>query len=362
MIYINIKNLKLNEKIKNYKVLCELLEIKPATSNSKKAQLKELERYCKYHKEKTAFVIDEIYKNPLPEEVNLKNNKYSIHIEKLIIHMLSCCPINKETKTINMSRNGLYLMLHLINQNYTVGRNNINSFSRYLDIPTATVYDFYNNTSIKMNSTVERTLNKLQKQCLIKWEFRTAVKSRKTDSIRLATEKEINIVLESERATLKELKCDNKQEIFLKGKWNKFNSSVLEKIKDIDIQYYFKTYYIYTTKDFREMLLDEYEVMESQGELSSQLYYSAVETAKKHHDKISKRIMGIPKYENEKVAILEEYPDHIKRIAELTTSEVVNELFLEEVGNEYYTFEDYIFNRDDDGEKNEEIEETFKDY
>lgn len=357
---MKIENLKVNEKIKNYKVLCEVLEVEPKTSNSKKAQLKELERYCKYHKEKTSFIIDEIYSEPLPEVENLKNNKYSMHIEKLIIHMLSMCPINKDTKTINMSRNGLYLMLHLINQNYTVGRNNINSFSRYLDIPTATVFDFYNNTSIKMNSTVERTLNKLQRQCLIKWEFRTAVKTKKTETIRLATEKEINIILEAERSTLKEFKCNDKQEIFLKGKWNKFNTAVLEKIKGNNIQYYFKTYYIYTTKDFREMLLDEYEVMESQGELSSQLYYSAIETAEKHHKKMSDKFLGMPKYENEKVAILSEYPDHIRKLAQLTTSEVFDEIFLEGTSNEFYTLDEYILNKNSNGEIDEEIEELFK--
>ena len=343
---MNIKNLIPKEKIKNYKELCNLLEIKPTTGNAKKAQLKQLERYCKYRKEKTSFIIDEIYKYPLPEIENLKNNKYSVHIEKLIIHMLSLCPINKDTKTINMSRNGLYLMLHMINNNYTIGRNNINSFSRYLNVPTATVYDFYNNTSNKMNSTVERTLNKLQRQCLIKWEYRTAIKSSETDTIRLATDNEINIIIEAERLTLKELKCEDKQEVFLKGKWNDFNSEVIKKVKDHNILYYFKTFYIYTTKDFREMLLNEYEVMECQGELSSQLYYSAIETADKHHKKLKDKYVDyLPPYESEKVGILEEYPSHIKKIADITISEFCEELLLNLDDRDVYTFNEYMVDK-----------------
>ena len=36
--------------IKNYKVLCEeYIDVKPSAGNTKKAQLKELERYCEYH-------------------------------------------------------------------------------------------------------------------------------------------------------------------------------------------------------------------------------------------------------------------------------------------------------------------------
>ena len=61
--------------IKNYKELCCLLEIEPTTSNSKKAQMKELGRFCSSHKEGQKIVIDKIYKTPLPKEDNVRNTK-----------------------------------------------------------------------------------------------------------------------------------------------------------------------------------------------------------------------------------------------------------------------------------------------
>lgn len=55
------QNLTEGQVIKNYKELCSMLDVKAEAGNSKKAQLKELERFVNYHKEGNKFVIDEIY-------------------------------------------------------------------------------------------------------------------------------------------------------------------------------------------------------------------------------------------------------------------------------------------------------------
>ncbi|MGL4453740.1 MAG: hypothetical protein ACRCTZ_21485 [Sarcina sp.] len=58
---MNINNLKAGFIVKNYRELCLILEIKETTGNSKKAQLKELNRYCKYQQEGRKFIIEEIF-------------------------------------------------------------------------------------------------------------------------------------------------------------------------------------------------------------------------------------------------------------------------------------------------------------
>ena len=65
---MKIENLSEGLIIKNYKELCSILEIKVEAGNSKKAQLKELERFVGYHKEGQKFIIDEIYDEPLKKE------------------------------------------------------------------------------------------------------------------------------------------------------------------------------------------------------------------------------------------------------------------------------------------------------
>ena len=63
--------------VKNYKELCSLVEEEIKDGNSKKAQMKEFERYFKYHKEGHKFVIDEVFDTPLPIEDSRKGKQHS---------------------------------------------------------------------------------------------------------------------------------------------------------------------------------------------------------------------------------------------------------------------------------------------
>ena len=76
---MKIENLYEGMVIKNYKELCKLLEIKVAPGgNSKRAQFKELDTYCSYHKEGQTIIIDEIYserKKKLDYRVLNKENR-----------------------------------------------------------------------------------------------------------------------------------------------------------------------------------------------------------------------------------------------------------------------------------------------
>jgi len=344
---MNINNLGNGQILKNYKELCEMLDIKVSAGNTKKAQLKELERFCIYHKEKTKFIIDTIYSEPLPKEDNKRNSIYSDYVEKLIIHMLSNCPIEKDEKTINMSRNGLYYKLHMINKNYNTGRNNINSFSRYLEIPITTFYDFYNNTSGKLKGIVERTLNKLQSKCLIKWEYRIGIKLR-TGSHRLATDNEIDTILETERKILKQLNEESKKDIFLKGKWNDYNNKVCEELQELTpIDYYYKVFHVNTTKDFRKMMLETEDLESIQNELNATIYLSTIQTAETHYNNMQEKwrihslkkgtYFGKPKYENEQTALRSQYIDDTKRIADTCIDFDTYDLRLDNVTGGKYT-------------------------
>lgn len=74
---------------KNYKELCEFMRWKVTTGESKKAQMKELDTICKWHKEGNKIVVDEVFaevKNK--EDGRSKNNIYIDSAEALIIHNL----------------------------------------------------------------------------------------------------------------------------------------------------------------------------------------------------------------------------------------------------------------------------------
>lgn len=62
------ENLKEDMVIKNYRRLCELLEIEVTGGDSKKSQLKELDMYCSYEKQGNKYIIKEIYTESLPKQ------------------------------------------------------------------------------------------------------------------------------------------------------------------------------------------------------------------------------------------------------------------------------------------------------
>lgn len=76
---MKFENLHEGQVFKNYKELCSVLEIEPTDGSSKRAQFKDLDTYCLYHKEGHKIIIDEIYndrKKKLDYRVLNKETKY----------------------------------------------------------------------------------------------------------------------------------------------------------------------------------------------------------------------------------------------------------------------------------------------
>lgn len=116
---MNIKNLTENMIIKNYKELCNILEVKAATNgNYKRKQLEELLLYCNYEKQGNKFIIKEIYKNPsitLDDILKTKNSKYINILGNIIVEYL----YNNPRKFEGVLLNTLFTLLGITNTNYT---------------------------------------------------------------------------------------------------------------------------------------------------------------------------------------------------------------------------------------------------
>jgi hypothetical protein len=287
-----------------------------------------------------------------------------------LIHEISKRPLNKDGRTITVARNTLYFQLHMINQNYNYCRNHINKFSRYLEIPITTFYDFYNNTSGKLKDNVERALNKLENRCLIKWEYRYAIKLR-NGANRLATNEEVNDLLEAERKALKTLYEETKHDVFKNGKWNKFQEEVSNNLADTNIEYGFKVFYINTTKDFREMLLEESDLEEYQNEVNATMYLSTIETATRKHNNMQEewgiqglkkgKYFGKPKYDSGKVQLRPQYIDDTKAIAGQVIDYDTYKIDLTDISSEKYTLMEALIDESDDdcGNKMVFLEDEF---
>lgn len=113
--------------VKNYKLMCELTNEEVKTSNSKKAQIKEWERYVKFHNEGHKFIVDEIYTKPLEKEdgratsnimKNINQGNYSKEMFPLVKEFVRGTELEYHSKT------RLFGALGLKNNNYDIAYGN----------------------------------------------------------------------------------------------------------------------------------------------------------------------------------------------------------------------------------------------
>lgn len=285
---MNVNNLSVGQIIKSYRQLCEILGIKSTGGDSKKAQMKELARFVDYHKEGNKIIIDDIYNEPL-ERIETRGGSKSIYeddIQALILHECSISEM-EEYNSIKLSCVGLANKLSIINNNYVLGRNHINKFSDYLNVPVEIIYDFYDSTQRKNKSIIENSLNKLKDKALIKWYKILRIRTSE-GNYKDATDREINIIAEIEQEALEFLCEESKQAVFLKRKWNDFNKKVSELLYEYEtsIDYYFEAYKISVTEKFKTMMLDAELYAEITSRLNSNIINSEFKSCVKRHQKV----------------------------------------------------------------------------
>jgi len=302
MDIINLKEyFKTSNTIANYKALCAILKIKVMAGDSKKAQIKELERYFRYHKEGNKFIIDEIYSEILPKIDHRKdgNNvtEYTKYIENLILDLLVQGGNNKQGfGRVFLSKNQLFKEFNMINDNYVYCKRRILKLSKFMNINKETVEEWYDLNDDMLERNLQQALNSLENQSLISWHKELTVaeaipmaqvtkdgteivkrkyidqydeeqidyKYRADDEIQLnyreGTDKEKAFIKKIEKDIMNELGCDSKQMIIKLGMWETFKSKVDDIVlKELNIAFYYKSYKIlFNEKHISEAIDDIY--------------------------------------------------------------------------------------------------------
>lgn len=304
---MNIENLLKLESgavINNYKAMCVLLDEKIKTGNSKKAQLREWERFISYHKEGNKFIIDEVYEEP-KEKLDLRGRDglMSNDIQPLILDLLA----HSNENTVCLSCTKLLENLKIVNQNYAIGRNNIKTFSQKIGVDEAIVFDFYQYEHNKLKLNLESALRTLQNRGLVFWNKVMMVHEKYQDDnnennylIRRATSDEIEFILEIQKDTLNELKIFTLSEIYAsQNRINKFNKLMFEKLMDSGthiVKAYIVYEVIYTKKHIISALEEEtkklieeelnFKILQSTYKSIKEKHENAKEKEKRHLEKI----------------------------------------------------------------------------
>jgi hypothetical protein len=315
---MNINKLKEGMELKSYRELCEVLGIKVKGGNSKKSQMKEIERFIKLSKgEGYGLIVDEIYEVPKPKEINKRNDIYGEMLQLAIMDYL----INSKRSKTTATRNYLLGQVEMINQNFRVCNSNRKKFAEYTGIRIEIVNDFFNIAGGNFRRILERSLDELEDKAIIKYRVVTIVKDLKGKD-RLATDEEIEIIIESEKIVLNEMDYDKKSDVRISGKWNTFKKKVKEILdnKKSGILYYYDSYEISVNKRFirderekvAQYIIDESERIANRNKLTDTLADNLVGNAATRQEKARKNV-DMNKY-NKKARITFSYVSDIQKM------------------------------------------------
>ena len=279
---MNIKKLRKGQVVKNYKVLCSLLEEPELKADSKKAQLKKFSLYFRYNRDGQKYCIEEIYEKPKEPPKKNTNIEYVKIIELLILDELAQSKNNGE---IFLSKNQTLKELKMINQNYAHYKTRTDKLNEVTNIPNKTIDDFYASANSTLKRNLEKALDSLRKKSLIIWstgikihiinpmkdynsdtgildnvtketviddngEKHIQFKFKPGESEREATNEEKKYILRIERKVMLQLDCNDKKQLVDTGKWDIFKDKVNEiLLKEKNISYYYDCYKILFNKD-----------------------------------------------------------------------------------------------------------------
>lgn len=279
---MKISNLHKGQIFKNYKELCQTLEIEPKKSGSNpyKAQFKELERYCFYHKEGQKIIIDIVF-NEVKEKVdNRANNKggnnikYADDMEYLMLRLLNKFNTTDDIEPLGFSKNLLYANCGLINDNYKLAKGKTLHLSQLLNMPTQTINECFDYTTNKVWNTLRTTLNSLQRRALIKWGNGYNIvytNQLGTEVLEVADAEMLTTIMSFERRILLEMNFYNKRLVFINGRWKEFKEKVTELIReqfdcdDFKISYYYDNIVIYRNSKDIEKAYNDYCITADEG-------------------------------------------------------------------------------------------------
>ena len=326
---MNIEKLFVGQVIKNYKELCLLTNMIPCAGNSKKAQLKELERFVKYHKEGNKFAIDEIYDKPLDKmdgrSIIKEDDKrhegngsvYGDNVKRLLLYLMATSSENDE---IVLPISILLNKLSMTNINYSLGRRNQDKLSEILNIDEIYINEFYDTTHQNLKRTLENNLNQLDRKAILRWKTvrmickRVAeVKYNELDEIEIdmdtntinynireeysvATKEQDLIILEAENEILKQLELNDINEVFRYGMVELFYKKVYAIIKrKANIMYYFNGYKLIFNKDIVVNELEKYgeDVYSIKDELNQKVKEKLLDNAIKRKDKVEEEFKNV---------------------------------------------------------------------
>lgn len=259
---MRINNLKQGQIIKNYKELCSLLEVKTKTGGAKINQLKELEKYIKYHKEGNKFIVDEIlsmeYKH---KEIGKtiagtedkrrmgNNNEQAKCIRYLLCNLLNNYQL-EQGEVIGFSKGMLLRNLMMINDNYTTAKSRRKTYADYLNVSKIAVNECIEYVDNRSVNAVKKAIQTLVNQKVIGYKYSYTWVDYKGIHHHCDVTTH-NLIMLAEFEVMEKMNIRNKGKIYEFGRWMDFKDRVKHYLVSnygdvfINIDYYYSSFHFH---------------------------------------------------------------------------------------------------------------------
>ena len=244
--------------VKNYKMLCELLNQPIKSGKSRKLQLDDFSRYFDWEKSGQKYIITDIYDVPLTKEDKRKLGNNSIYVQCIEVILLQYLA-KQEGYTRTFTKRMWWEMLGITNHKY--GRLPESQLEK-LDytVTSFEIKHFYQRCNKKLEQILFSALNSLKNRKLIMYEIQTVIVEHDENGKEryfLALDDDKKKILQAERHILHNVMGYEKMfQVFVRFQqadfYQKVNNYIYEKY---GWNYYFKQVkVIYTPEDVREAL------------------------------------------------------------------------------------------------------------
>lgn len=202
------KKIETGTVFKNYAELCNVMGIPVTDGNSKKSQMKMFEKYFKFHKEGHKIIIDEVIDVNIPKDV--RQNMYTQLMQKILLDKFISDSKADNTMIKTYTINDLVRIANLANEDYIHNKRKNLQLSEETGISLISIKEFYTLTESKIYNLINRALDKLSKDSLIRYNVSIMYKvmdSKYKIHVPM-NERQLDILMDCEREVLLNMRHD----------------------------------------------------------------------------------------------------------------------------------------------------------
>lgn len=315
---MNIANLKQGQEFKNLKELCTQLEIQYKDStNSKKAILKEVERFAKLSRKGRRICVEEVYLIPKEKVDNRKGHsgttkglnagsmKFGKYIDVLLENLLF--KQKQKDDVIYITNSCIAQKIQMVNFNYRVCLANREKFhkflyNRYFYSPYTATNDVFSCIYSKMRPAITSSLNRLQAQGKITYNVTYITYYENENTV--VTDVENKKIIQLEINTLKGMEITPKKMMWNNKKRQEFYAKVNEKVKEYfynngkEIDGIYQGYKIFNIKNIKE----QENIKTIEKEFNNIFATDVMDSIRNNNERIKQKYTheftgwGVPKY------------------------------------------------------------------